>query len=49
MKKDMFKNNKKQTNKTFLKFSITIKVVCLCRGFTAQSTQWGYVERGQFT
>ena len=20
----------------------------LCRGFTAQSTQWGHVERGQF-
>ena len=23
--------------------------VCLCRGFMAQSTQWGHVERGQFT
>ena len=23
--------------------------VCLCRGFTAQSTQWGHVEHGQFT
>ena len=23
--------------------------VCLCWGFTAQSTQWGHVERGQFT
>ena len=23
--------------------------VCLCSGFTAQSTQWGHVERGQFT
>ena len=23
--------------------------VCLCWGFTAQSTQWGLVERGQFT
>ena len=23
--------------------------VCVCRGFTAQSTQWGHVERGQFT
>ena len=22
--------------------------VCLCWGFTAQSTQWGHVERGQF-
>ena len=22
--------------------------VCLCCGFTAQSTQWGHVERGQF-
>ena len=20
----------------------------LCRGFTAQSTQWGHIERGQF-
>ena len=24
-------------------------IVCLCRGFTAQSTLWGHVERGQFT
>ena len=23
--------------------------VCLCSGFTAQSTQWGHVERSQFT
>ena len=23
--------------------------VCLCWGFTAQSTQWGHVEHGQFT
>ena len=23
--------------------------LCLCRGFMAQSTQWGYVECGQFT
>ena len=23
--------------------------VCLCWGFRAQSTQWGHVERGQFT
>ena len=23
--------------------------VCLCWGFMAQSTQWGHVERGQFT
>ena len=23
--------------------------VCLCWGFTAQSTQWGHVERGWFT
>ena len=22
---------------------------CLCWGFTAQSTQWGHVERGHFT
>ena len=22
---------------------------CVCWGFTAQSTQWGHVERGQFT
>ena len=26
-----------------------LKFVCLCWGFTAQSTQWGHVERGQFT
>ena len=24
-------------------------VNCLCWGFTTQSTQWGYVEHGQFT
>ena len=24
-------------------------IVCLSWGFTAQSTQWGHVERGQFT
>ena len=24
-------------------------IVCLCWGFTAQSAQWGHVERGQFT
>ena len=23
--------------------------ICLCWGFTAQSTQWGHVEHGQFT
>ena len=23
--------------------------VCLCWGFTAQSTEWGHVEHGQFT
>ena len=23
--------------------------ICLCWGFKAQSTQWGHVERGQFT
>ena len=23
--------------------------IVLCWGFTAQSTQWGHVERGQFT
>ena len=23
--------------------------ICLCWGFTAQSTQWGHVERGLFT
>ena len=23
--------------------------VCLCWGFTAQSTQWSHIERGQFT
>ena len=26
-----------------------LKWICLCWGFTAQSTQWGHVERGQFT
>ena len=24
-------------------------ILCLCWGFTVQSTQWGHVERGQFT
>ena len=26
-----------------------LMLVCLCWGFTARSTQWGHVERGQFT
>ena len=26
-----------------------LQTLCLCWGFTAQSTQWGHVERGQFT
>ena len=25
-----------------------LDIVCLCWGFTAQSTQWGHVKRGQF-
>ena len=33
-----------KTQKNFLPVFI-----CLCWGFTAQSTQWGHVERGQFT
>ena len=24
-------------------------IFCVCWGFTAQSTQWGHVERSQFT
>ena len=28
---------------------ILFVLICLCCGFTAQSTQWGHVERGQFT
>ena len=38
-----------------LKHFLTKKVLVLylpkflCWGFTAQSTQWGHVERGQFT
>ena len=27
----------------------TETIICLCWGFTAQSTQWGHVKRGQFT
>ena len=34
----------KQTEKT----EISAWQICLCWGFTAQSTQWGHVERGQF-
>ena len=26
-----------------------LREFCLICGFTAQSTQWGHVERGQFT
>ena len=33
--------------KTFKNY--TILYICLCWGFTAQSTQWGHVKRGQFT
>ena len=28
---------------------VVISHICLCWGFTAQSTQWGLVELGQFT
>ena len=28
---------------------VKMGIICLCWGFTAQSTQWGHVERGQFT
>ena len=37
---------------TFSRFRIVFSdpaYFCLCWGFTAQSTQWGHVERGQFT
>ena len=30
-------------------YHIYFSLFCLCWGFTAQSTQWGHVERGQFT
>ena len=38
----------------FFYLSLRVKLlgdlfVCLCCGFTAKSTQWGHVERGQFT
>ena len=45
-------------DKTYNKTSVTSRnsdqpvhtpSICLCWGFTAQSTQWGHVERGQFT
>ena len=31
------------------KFHREFMFVCLCWAFTAQSTQWGHVDRGQFT
>ena len=37
---------------TVVFFLITVpenQMICLCWGFTAQSTQWGHVKRGQFT
>ena len=33
----------------FSEKEIVVSFVCLCWDFTAQSTQWGHVERGQFT
>ena len=42
----MFRQHAKYM-KRFLKEQTGL--VCLCWGFTAQSTQWGHVERGQFT
>ena len=30
-------------------FSREKKKICLCWSFMAQSTQWGHVERSQFT
>ena len=39
----------KMGNQAFSSYFTKIYVVCLCWGFTAQSTQWGHVESGQFT
>ena len=36
------------SSKIHVKWTLVI-FVCLCWGFTAKSTQWGHVERGQFT
>ena len=41
-------HEEKKINTFWLKKS-ALSGVCLCWGFTAQSTQWGHVERGQFT
>ena len=45
------KKQKKKTKKNDVTQSNSQETanVCLCWGFTAQSTQWGHVERGQFT
>ena len=39
----------KLKNPSTYKMMTNLMIVCLCWGFTAQSTQWGHVERGQFT
>ena len=48
MWKDLWCNSKESDSRS--KAGLTLMIfVCLCWGFTAQSTQWGHVERGQFT
>ena len=39
----------KRVNILNLFYNIQRFCLCLCWGFTAQSTQWDHVERGQFT
>ena len=42
-------NQHMYTPDQYLDFLQRTSFVCLCWGFTAQSTQWGHVKHGQFT
>ena len=47
--KDFFMKPNPWSNQMLVKVTVNKTWICLCWGFTAQSTQWGHVERGQFT
>ena len=48
-RRSKFANLVFQKKSNILIFSYSFGCLFVCGGFTAQSTQWGHVERGQFT
>ena len=47
--KRMHFQEKLSVKSVLLLFLYVSQYICLCWGFTAQSIQWGHVERGRFT